>query len=177
MKIEKDKIKIIPVNFIDLEVICPVCGEENRFYDAKIEKINEIECWACDTELEIYIDEQEDNISEDIKKIEEIKEEYSKISPLEEYARAIENILKENKSLQEAYDNCYCEYKHYKQYESVPINKIKQKMFEYKKMAEELYEEFLRTDKTNSNIRDLGMSCDNRANALEELLKLERAEE
>lgn len=54
---------------------------------------------------------------------------------------------------------------------SIPINKIKQKMFEYKKIAEELYKEFLRTGKTN--IRDLGMSYDNRAIALEELLKEE----
>lgn len=34
-------------------------------------------------------------------------------------------VLKENESLQKTYDDCYCKYKHYKQFESISIQKVK----------------------------------------------------
>lgn len=37
-------------------------------------------------------------------------------------------ILKENESLQKTYDDCYCKYKHYKQFESISIQKVKDKI-------------------------------------------------
>lgn len=37
-------------------------------------------------------------------------------------------VLKENESLQKTYDDCYCKYKHYKQFESISIQKIKDKI-------------------------------------------------
>ena len=51
--------------------------------------------------------------------------------------KALENLLtrykqleEENKSKQKAYDNCYCEYKHYKQFDSIPKSKVKEKIEE-----------------------------------------------
>ena len=50
---------------------------------------------------------------------------------------ALENLLtrykqleEENKSKQKAYDDCYCEYKHYKQFDSIPKSKVKEKIEE-----------------------------------------------
>ena len=37
-------------------------------------------------------------------------------------------VLKENESLQKTYDDCYCKYKHYKQFESISVQKIKDKI-------------------------------------------------
>ena len=34
-------------------------------------------------------------------------------------------VLKENESLQKTYDDCYCKYKHYKQFESISVHKVK----------------------------------------------------
>ena len=52
-----------------------------------------------------------------------------------ELARILEHILsdykrvlKENESLQKTYDDCYCKYKHYKQFESISLQKIKDKI-------------------------------------------------
>ena len=52
-----------------------------------------------------------------------------------ELARILEHILsdykrvlKENESLQKTYDDCYCKYKHYKQFESISIQKVKDKI-------------------------------------------------
>lgn len=42
----------------------------------------------------------------------------------------IENLQKENESKQKAYDDCYCEYKHYKQFESIPKQEVKDKIEE-----------------------------------------------
>ena len=49
----------------------------------------------------------------------------------------MENLLtrykqleEENKSKQKAYDDCYCEYKHYKQFDSIPKSKVKEKIEE-----------------------------------------------
>ena len=51
--------------------------------------------------------------------------------------KAIENLLtrykqleEENKSKQKAYDDCYCEYKHYKQFDSIPKSKVIEKIKE-----------------------------------------------
>lgn len=47
---------------------------------------------------------------------------------INEAKNLIEKQQKENKSLQKAYDNCYCEYKHYKQYESISKDFINEKI-------------------------------------------------
>lgn len=46
---------------------------------------------------------------------------------VEEYVKQLEE---ENKSKQKAYDDCYCEYKHYKQFDSIPKSKVKEKIEE-----------------------------------------------
>ena len=47
--------------------------------------------------------------------------------------KAYKQLEEENKSKQKAYDDCYCEYKHYKQFDSIPKSKIKDKIEEYDK--------------------------------------------
>ena len=44
----------------------------------------------------------------------------------------IKQLEEENQSKQKAYDDCYCEYKHYKQFDSIPKSKVKEKIEEYK---------------------------------------------
>ena len=51
--------------------------------------------------------------------------------------KAIENLItrykqleEENKSKQKAYYDCYCEYKHYKQFDSIPKSKVIEKIKE-----------------------------------------------
>ena len=53
--------------------------------------------------------------------------------------KSLKNLLtrykqleEENKSKQKAYDDCYCEYKHYKQFDSIPKSKVKEKIEELK---------------------------------------------
>ena len=50
-------------------------------------------------------------------------------------------VLKENESLQKTYDDCYCKYKHYKQFESISVQKIKDKIEELKGTEELLSDE------------------------------------
>jgi hypothetical protein len=52
---------------------------------------------------------------------------------IEELQKENEELKEENESLQKAYDDCYCEYKHYKQFDSIPKSKVKDKIEEYDK--------------------------------------------
>ena len=45
----------------------------------------------------------------------------------------IEKLEKESDSKEKAYNDCYCEFKHYKQYESIPKSKVKEKIEELNK--------------------------------------------
>lgn len=60
----------------------------------------------------------------------------------------MENLLiknkqleEENKSKQKAYDDCYCEYKHYKQFDSIPKSKVEEKIEEINKAYEDSKDE------------------------------------
>lgn len=44
---------------------------------------------------------------------------------IEDILSDYKRVLKENESLQKTYDDCYCKYKHYKQFESISVQKIK----------------------------------------------------
>ena len=64
---------------------------------------------------------------QDKKKIKELEEENEELLEVKISCSAvniIENLQKENESKQKAYDNCYCEYKKYKQFESIPKQKV-----------------------------------------------------
>ena len=87
---------------------------------------------------------KENRIEVDIKKCEEfinLSFLYGKLSftktQLYEYQKAMSKLItrykqleEENKSKQKAYDDCYCEYKHYKQFDSIPKSKVKEKIEE-----------------------------------------------
>lgn len=60
------------------------------------------------------------------------------INAIEHILLDYKRVLKENESLQKTYDDCYCKYKHYKQFESISIQKVKDKIEELKKKVEEL---------------------------------------
>ena len=57
---------------------------------------------------------------------------------IERILKDYKRVLKENESLQKTYDDCYCKYKHYKQFESISVQKVKDKIEELKKKVEEL---------------------------------------
>lgn len=83
-------------------------------------------------------------MEEDIKIIEEYIKHDTDLVNLPEYDakivyKAIENLIagykeleEENESLQKTYDDCYCKYKHYKQFESISVQKVIDKMEELK---------------------------------------------
>ena len=73
--------------------------------------INDIErCGYIDAHLGRYDDYQVDSILHYLKQYKQLEEE--------------------NNSKQKAYDNCYCEYKHYKQFDSIPKLKVIEKIKE-----------------------------------------------
>lgn len=47
------------------------------------------------------------------------------LNAVERIVADYKRVLKENESLQKTYDDCYCKYKHYKQFESISIQKVK----------------------------------------------------
>lgn len=67
------------------------------------------------------IDEKEHDeiFLKDIKAIENI------LAEREQDQKRIQELEEENTSKQKAYDDCYCEYKHYKQFNSIPKQKVK----------------------------------------------------
>ena len=46
------------------------------------------------------------------------------INAIDSIVESYKEVLKENESLQKTYDDCYCEYKHYMQFESISKSKI-----------------------------------------------------
>ncbi len=52
---------------------------------------------------------------------------------VKELAKYITRLKYENESLQKTYDDCYCKYKHYKQFESISVQKVKDKIEEVQK--------------------------------------------
>lgn len=54
------------------------------------------------------------------------------LNAVERIVADYKRVLKENESLQKTYDDCYCKYKHYKQFESISVQKIKDKIEELK---------------------------------------------
>ena len=81
---------------------------------------------------------KENSIKEAIERLEYIDRTYScnnyysiwDLKCIEILLSDYKRVLKENESLQKTYDDCYCEYKHYKQFDSIPKSKIKEKIEE-----------------------------------------------
>ena len=74
----------------------------------------------------------------------------------------LERLEKECDSKEKAYNDCYCEYKHYKQFESIPKKKIEDKIKEIKENISYLSKfndwkekEYTNEDITNYNIEVL----------------------
>lgn len=61
-----------------------------------------------------------------IKELEKENEELLEVKISCSAVNIIENLQKENKSKQKVYDDCYCEYKKYKQFDSIPKQKVKE---------------------------------------------------
>ena len=61
-------------------------------------------------------------------------------------------------------------------FETIPIQKIKDKIEKYKKLSDKFYVKFLESDRYNTDIREKGIKCDAIILALEELIE-EREEE
>ena len=62
----------------------------------------------------------------------ELEVEEKEYEALENLIAGYKQLEEENKSKQKAYDDCYCEYKHYKQFDSIPKSKVKEKIEELK---------------------------------------------
>ena len=58
---------------------------------------------------------------------------------IEKLQKENEELEEENESLQKTYDDCYCKYKHYKQFESISVQKVKDKIEELKEKEESDY--------------------------------------
>ena len=76
--------------------------------------------------LEYFIKEYQD--------LKEIEESHRKENG--ELREKVKQLEEENKSKQKAYDDCYCEYKHYKQFDSIPKSKVKEKIEEIEKLKD-----------------------------------------
>ena len=96
------------------------------------------------------------NIEEDVKTINHIISFYKDLDIINNKDKcneiqALENILsererdkkkikeleQENRSKQKTYDDCYCEYKHYKQFDSIPVQKVNDEIEKYEYMLAE----------------------------------------
>ena len=96
-----------------------------------------------------------------------------------ELARILEHILsdykrvlKENESLQKTYDDCYCKYKHYKQFESISIQKVKDKIEELNRKIDNGGKTYGRYGGCVINSENI-MKLQNQIEALQELLEKE----
>ena len=74
-------------------------------------------------------------------------------------------VLKENESLQKTYDDCYCRYKHYMQFESISKTKIEDMIAE------------IEADKLNYSEDDWYLESDVKGYAIDKLKELLESEE
>lgn len=92
----------------------------------------------------------------------------------------IEKLQKENEEWQRAYqeekDEQFDFINKISSNDSIPIQKIKDKIEKYKKLSDKFYVKFLESDRYNTDIREKGIKCDAIILALEELIE-EREEE
>lgn len=85
----------------------------------------------------------------------------------------IEKLQKENEELKEELETeqnerLLC---HIREKQMIPVQKIKDKIEEYKKLSDKFYVKFLESDRYNTDIREKGIKCDAIILALEELIE------
>lgn len=56
--------------------------------------------------------------------------------------KKVKELEEENKSKEKAYNDCYCEYKHYKQFDSIPKQKVKDILNEIQEEYDKVQEQF-----------------------------------
>ena len=118
--------------------------------------------------VDLKIPKAIEHLLQDYTRQKQINEEHQKINgELREKVKELEN---ENISKQKAYDDCYCEYKHYKQFESISKQKIKDKIEELKETLKD-YNEYSKLNLLEKVNVDL---IDARIEVLQELLEGER---
>lgn len=86
---------------------------------------------------------QKDIVEQKDKRIQELEKENEELLEVKISCSAvniIENLQKENESKQKAYDDCYCEYKKYKQFESIPKQAVIDKICKYSDKIEKYNE-------------------------------------
>ena len=81
----------------------------------------------------------------------------------------IEKLQKENEELKA--DNYELNNRITDLLENISIQKIKDKIEEYKKLSDKFYVKFLESDRYNTDIREKGIKCDAIILALEELIE------
>lgn len=64
------------------------------------------------------------------------------LSEREQNIKRIKELEEENKSKEKAYNDCYCEYKHYKQFDSISTQKVKDILNEIQEEYNKLEEQF-----------------------------------
>ena len=84
--------------------------------------------------LDRLLSEVPRQIKASFKELEKENEELLEVKISCSAVNIIENLQKENKSKQKAYDDCYCEYKKYKQFDSIQKQKVKDKIEHYKEL-------------------------------------------
>lgn len=105
------------------------------------------------------------------KAVEQLQEAIlSILSDKKQNMERIKALEEENKSKQKAYDDCYCEYKQYKQFESIPIQKVKDKLEELIPKSQQTYEEFKKSNKFDTTLHSRGIYLDAQIILLKELL-------
>lgn len=119
-----------------------------------------------------------DNVDKEA--IEELLKAYKELKEIEESHRKengelrekVKQLEEENKSKQKAYDDCYCEYKHYKQFDSIPTSLVKEKIEEIQKEYEETLKtaNFKEIEKMNK-INFRGITLEGQRSILRELLE------
>ena len=88
--------------------------------------------------------------------------------------KLIKKLQKENEELEEINNELEAEkneaIRRYN-FETIPIQKVKDKIEKYKKLSDKFYVKFLESDRYNTDIREKGIKCDAIILALEELIE------
>ena len=98
-----------------------------------------------------------------------VGEEYRILETVCKALDLVEKLQKENEELKA--DNYELNNRITDLLENISIQKIKDKIEEYKKLSDNFYVKFLESDRYNTDIREKGIKCDAIILALEELIE------